>query len=154
MSTPAAASDVAAGFVGEPWQSLGMLEVFHPFREGPGRPLVPGGASLNRPDQEIGSKVEQIEAELVGVENLDAVRLGRGLREVGEVGRDQDLGAGMDGGSQDMTILKSGLGNLAATGIDNLTAIVKTRLKRIQHHPEVLDGFLAQTGFSLQPLPP
>jgi transposase len=50
--------------------------------------------------------------------------------------------------------LKHGLGNLAATGIDHLTTIVKTRLKRIQYHPELLDGFLAQTGFTLQPLPP
>ena len=31
---------------------------------------------------------------------------------------------------------------------------VKTRLKRVQYHPELLDGFLGQTGLILQPVPP
>ena len=38
--------------------------------------------------------------------------------------------------------LKRGLGNCAATGIDQLVTLVKTRLKRLQYHPELLDGFL------------
>jgi transposase len=50
--------------------------------------------------------------------------------------------------------LKHGLGNCAATGIDRLTAIVKTHLKRIQYRPELLDGFLTQTRLTLQPAPP
>ena len=48
--------------------------------------------------------------------------------------------------------LKRALGNCAATGIDQLP--VKTRLKRVQYHPELLDGFLGQTGLILQPVPP
>ena len=50
--------------------------------------------------------------------------------------------------------LKRGLGNCAATGIDQLAALVKTRLKRMQYRPELLDGFLGQTGLILQPIPP
>lgn len=50
--------------------------------------------------------------------------------------------------------LKRGLGNCAATGIDELTTLVKSRLKRVQHRPALLDGFLNQTGLVLQPVPP
>jgi transposase len=50
--------------------------------------------------------------------------------------------------------LKRSHGNCAATGIDQLVTLVKTRLKRIQHRPELLDGFLGQTGLVLQPDPP
>ena len=50
--------------------------------------------------------------------------------------------------------LKRGLGNCAATGIDQLVSLVKTRLKRIQYRPELLDGFLGQTGLTLQQVPP
>jgi putative transposase len=50
--------------------------------------------------------------------------------------------------------LKHGLGNLAVTGIDQLAHVVKTRLKRIQYRPDLLDGFLAQTGLTLDPAPP
>ena len=50
--------------------------------------------------------------------------------------------------------LKRGLGNCAATGIDQLAAVVKTRLKRLQYRPELLEGFLSQTGLVLQPVPP
>jgi hypothetical protein len=50
--------------------------------------------------------------------------------------------------------LKRGLGNCAATGIDQLVTLVKARLKRLQYHPELLDGFLGQTGLTLQPAPP
>jgi len=32
--------------------------------------------------------------------------------------------------------------------------LVKNRLKRIQHRPALLNGFLAQTGLSLEPEPP
>ena len=44
--------------------------------------------------------------------------------------------------------LKRGLGNCTATGIDRLATTVKTRLKRLQYRPELLDGFLGQTQTS------
>jgi DDE superfamily endonuclease len=50
--------------------------------------------------------------------------------------------------------IKNGLGNLAATDIDQLTAIIKNRLKSIQYRPGLIDGFLAQTGLILEPEPP
>lgn len=46
--------------------------------------------------------------------------------------------------------LKNGLGNLAVSGVDGLAAVVKNRLKRIQYRPALIDGFLAQTGLSLE----
>ena len=45
--------------------------------------------------------------------------------------------------------LKRGLGNCAATGIDHLAGLVKARLKRLQYRPDLLDGFLGQTGLIL-----
>jgi hypothetical protein len=50
--------------------------------------------------------------------------------------------------------LKNGLGNLAAADVDELTAIIKNRLKSIQYRPALIDGFLAQTGLTLEPEPP
>jgi putative transposase len=47
-----------------------------------------------------------------------------------------------------------GLGNLAARNVGQLAAIVKNRLKRIQYRPALIDGFLAQTGLTLEPQPP
>ena len=35
-----------------------------------------------------------------------------------------------------------------------LAAIMKNRLKRIQYRPGLIDGFLAQTGLSIEPEPP
>ena len=49
--------------------------------------------------------------------------------------------------------LKNGLGNLAVQGVNELAAVVKNRLKRIQYRPALIDGFLAQTGFLLEPQP-
>jgi putative transposase len=49
---------------------------------------------------------------------------------------------------------KGGLGNLAATEVDQLTAIVKNRLNGIQYRPALIDGFLGQTGLSLELEPP
>jgi len=49
---------------------------------------------------------------------------------------------------------KNGLGNLAACTADQLAAVVRNRLKRIQYRPALIDGFLAQTGLSLEPQPP
>jgi putative transposase len=39
-------------------------------------------------------------------------------------------------------------------GADQLAAVVRIRLKRIQYRPALIDGFLAQTGLSLEPEPP
>ena len=50
--------------------------------------------------------------------------------------------------------MKGGLGNLAARDMDQLTAIIKNRLKSIQYRPALIDGFLAQTGLTLEPQPP
>jgi len=50
--------------------------------------------------------------------------------------------------------MKNGLGNLAACTADQLAAIVRNRLKRIQYRPVLINGFLAQTGLSLEPEPP
>jgi hypothetical protein len=38
--------------------------------------------------------------------------------------------------------------------VDQLTAIVKNRLKRIQYRPALISGFLAQAGLTLDPQPP
>ena len=45
--------------------------------------------------------------------------------------------------------LKRSLANLAKTGIGQLTALVKTRLRRMQYRAGLLDGFLAKTGLDL-----
>ena len=50
--------------------------------------------------------------------------------------------------------MKNGLGNLAVRDVDHLAAVIKNRLKRIQYRPALIDGFLAQTGLSLEPQPP
>ncbi len=50
--------------------------------------------------------------------------------------------------------MKNGLGNLAACTAGQLTAIVRTRLKRIQYRPALINGFLGQTGLTLEPGPP
>ncbi len=39
--------------------------------------------------------------------------------------------------------MKNGLGNLAADTVGQLTAIVRTRLNRIQYRPALINGFLA-----------
>jgi len=50
--------------------------------------------------------------------------------------------------------MKNGLGNLAASDVDQLTAIIKNRLKSIQYRPALIEAFLAQTGLTLEPEPP
>ena len=47
--------------------------------------------------------------------------------------------------------IKRGLGNLLVWGLDQLVAVVKNRLKRIQYRPGMLDAFLAHTGLDLEP---
>ena len=45
--------------------------------------------------------------------------------------------------------MKRSLANLAKQGIDQLVALVKTRLKPMQYRPGLIDGFLAKTGLDL-----
>jgi putative transposase len=45
--------------------------------------------------------------------------------------------------------LKRSLANLTKQGLDQLAALIKTRLKRMQYRPGLIDGFLAKTGLDL-----
>jgi hypothetical protein len=45
--------------------------------------------------------------------------------------------------------LKRSLANLTKQDIGQLTALVRTRLRRMQYRPGLLDGFLAKTGLDL-----
>jgi hypothetical protein len=47
--------------------------------------------------------------------------------------------------------LKRSLANLAKRNLAQLTTLVKTRLRRMQYRPSLLDGFLASTGLDLTP---
>ena len=47
--------------------------------------------------------------------------------------------------------LKRPLANLAKRNLAQLTALIKTRLKRMQYRPGMLGGFLASTGLDLTP---
>jgi putative transposase len=47
--------------------------------------------------------------------------------------------------------LKRSLANLAKRNIAQLTVLVKTRLRRMQYRPGLLDGFLASTRLDLTP---
>ena len=48
--------------------------------------------------------------------------------------------------------LKRSLANLVKQDIDQLTALVRTRLRRMQHRPGLLGGFLAKTRLDFTPL--
>jgi putative transposase len=47
--------------------------------------------------------------------------------------------------------LKRSLANLAKRNLGQLTALIKTRLRRMQYRPALLEGFLASTGLDLTP---
>ena len=47
--------------------------------------------------------------------------------------------------------LKQFLATLAKRNLSQLTALVKTRLKRMQYRPGLLNGFLASTRLDLTP---
>jgi transposase len=49
---------------------------------------------------------------------------------------------------------KRTLANLAARTTDQLAALVRTRLKRMQYRPNLLDGFIAETGLVYTAEPP
>jgi hypothetical protein len=48
--------------------------------------------------------------------------------------------------------LKRSLANLTKHNLTELTALVKTRLRRMQYRPALLAGFLASTGLDLSPV--
>jgi transposase len=48
--------------------------------------------------------------------------------------------------------LKRSLANLTKHNITELTVLVKTRLRRMQYRPSLLEGFLASTGLDLSPV--
>ena len=43
---------------------------------------------------------------------------------------------------------------LAARDVGQLAAVLRNRLKSFQYRPELIGGFLAQTGLTLEPQPP
>ena len=47
--------------------------------------------------------------------------------------------------------LKRSLASLTKHNLAQLTALVKTRLRRMQYRPGLLGGFLASTGLDLPP---
>lgn len=47
--------------------------------------------------------------------------------------------------------LKRSIGNLAVRGVGQLQAVIKHRLKSIHYRPDLIDGFLAHTGLTLEP---
>jgi hypothetical protein len=50
--------------------------------------------------------------------------------------------------------MKNGLGNLAAGTTDQLAAAMRHQLDRIQRRPDLITGFLGQTGLELDSQPP
>ncbi len=49
--------------------------------------------------------------------------------------------------------MKSSLGNHAATTLDELETMVRSRLRQIQRRPDLINALLGQTGLSLEPPP-
>jgi putative transposase len=47
--------------------------------------------------------------------------------------------------------LKPSLANLAKRNLGQLTALIKTRLKRMQYRPALIEGFLASTRLDFSP---
>ena len=52
------------------------------------------------------------------------------------------------------SVMKNGLGNLAAGTTDQLAAAMRHQLDSIQRRPAVINGFLGQTGLILEAAPP
>ena len=50
--------------------------------------------------------------------------------------------------------MKASLGNLAVRDVDQLAAVMKNRLKRIQYRPALIEAFLRQAGLTFDPQPP
>lgn len=51
------------------------------------------------------------------------------------------------------SVMKSGLGNHAAATLGQLEALARSRLRAIQHRPDLINAFLGQTGLRLDPPP-
>ncbi|GAU71395.1 transposase [Streptomyces sp. NBRC 110611] len=47
--------------------------------------------------------------------------------------------------------LKNSLANLAPCSIDELATLARTRMKRMQYQPGLLDGFISETGLISPP---
>lgn len=56
------------------------------------------------------------------------------------------LGLRAEPGRSSLVELERSLANLTKQNTGQLTALVKTRLRRVQYRPGLLDGFLAKTG--------
>jgi len=52
------------------------------------------------------------------------------------------------------SVMKNSLGNLAPGTTDQLAAAMRRQLDRIQRRPGLINGFLGQTGLTLEPEPP
>jgi putative transposase len=50
--------------------------------------------------------------------------------------------------------MKRGITNTAVHGVDHLARLVKQRLRACQQRTDLIAGFLAQTGMTLEPEPP
>jgi transposase len=50
-------------------------------------------------------------------------------------------------------VMKRGLGNHAARTLDELEAVVRSRLRQIQRRPDLINALLGQTGLTLDPPP-
>ena len=52
------------------------------------------------------------------------------------------------------SVMKNGLGNLAAGTVSQLVTAMRHQLHRIQRQHSLITGFLGQTGLALEPEPP
>jgi arginyl-tRNA--protein-N-Asp/Glu arginylyltransferase len=50
------------------------------------------------------------------------------------------------------SLLKRAMANFAAADLDSLVRIVKRKLKKIQYRPHLIDGCLAATGLTIEPV--
>jgi len=50
--------------------------------------------------------------------------------------------------------VKASLGNFTKRSIDQLAVTVKHLLKRIQYRPDLINGFINETGLTIEPAPP
>ena len=52
------------------------------------------------------------------------------------------------------SVMKNGLGNLAAGSVSQLVTAMRHQLHRIRRQHSLITGFLGQTGLALEPEPP
>ena len=125
---------------------------------------VPDGGGLTAEGRARREKV-RLQAARMFEQGMDPERVARCLRvstkpayqwrRSWRAGGEAGLASKGPGGNEGVWAnMKNGLVNLAACTADQLTAIVRTWLKRIQYRPALVNGFLAQTGLTLEPEPP